>query len=321
MNNQRELKSGSTGQHEIQVIDAPGAGGACQAYVILGLATINQNPSYDLLPLQFRPNRRGIGILFQNGNPAETDANGVHMEDLLAILIDRLEGFQAGPAACLQNADALTYCKEALAALDNRSQFGPVNVDDQAEAESIPTPQPGDTFVSRINDTTDIPTGSIGEVEEHHFPLPEGADFSVVFESLGVRGVFNLAGELIDFDGYPARPGNAMGDAAGKSEGSPSSDSQSTSTGTDSPTPSSETSSVPASSPNQDTESKSPTTPDPTETGVSGMESLPDVPPSESSSSDTVEEKPSGTPTSDSNENSSPEKPGKKAPAKKKKSS
>jgi hypothetical protein len=52
-------------------------------------------------------------LKFQNGPIAEAGVNGVTQEALLAVVIDRLEGFQRGPFACRENALALTKIQEA----------------------------------------------------------------------------------------------------------------------------------------------------------------------------------------------------------------
>lgn len=60
---------------------------------------------------------------FQNG-PVKEDGNGVNgltHEVLLAILIDRIEGFQTGPWACPENALTLGYLRAALAQLHART--------------------------------------------------------------------------------------------------------------------------------------------------------------------------------------------------------
>jgi hypothetical protein len=46
---------------------------------------------------------------------------GITNEVLLAIDIDRLEGFQAGKFPCHENFDALTHCRAALNALHRRT--------------------------------------------------------------------------------------------------------------------------------------------------------------------------------------------------------
>jgi hypothetical protein len=45
---------------------------------------------------------------------------GVFDDDLLAIAQDRMEGFQTGPFACAENAEALEHIKAARAALGLR---------------------------------------------------------------------------------------------------------------------------------------------------------------------------------------------------------
>jgi hypothetical protein len=65
-----------------------------------------------------------LPIIFQNG-PVSVDGNGVNgitHEALLAILIDRLEGFQAGPYANPHNAKALNHLREAQTALQARTR-------------------------------------------------------------------------------------------------------------------------------------------------------------------------------------------------------
>lgn len=60
-------------------------------------------------------------IHFQQGPPSEVGCNGITNEALLAIVIDRLRGFQAGQFACRENALALTKLEEALHWLQSRS--------------------------------------------------------------------------------------------------------------------------------------------------------------------------------------------------------
>ena len=60
-------------------------------------------------------------IDFQHGPIGEVGVNGVTNEALLAIVIDRLRGWQAGPFACRENALALTKLEEALHWLHARS--------------------------------------------------------------------------------------------------------------------------------------------------------------------------------------------------------
>ncbi|RPH88532.1 MAG: hypothetical protein EHM32_01115 [Spirochaetales bacterium] len=58
---------------------------------------------------------------FQNGPLKESGVNGCHNEDLIAIVIDRLNGFQSGDYNCRENALALTKLEEALHWLNHRT--------------------------------------------------------------------------------------------------------------------------------------------------------------------------------------------------------
>jgi hypothetical protein len=62
------------------------------------------------------------GIRFQKGPIREAGVNGCQMEDLLAIVVDRLDGFQAGSFACPENELARGYVKQALCCLNHRTQ-------------------------------------------------------------------------------------------------------------------------------------------------------------------------------------------------------
>lgn len=63
-----------------------------------------------------------FALVFQHGPIAEVGVNGITNEALLAIVMDRLEGFQSGRYACEENADALDHVRAALNALDQRTQ-------------------------------------------------------------------------------------------------------------------------------------------------------------------------------------------------------
>jgi hypothetical protein len=59
---------------------------------------------------------------FQNGPIKEVGTNGITHEALLAVLVDRLEGFQAGQHACPENALALEHINKAIEALHSRTR-------------------------------------------------------------------------------------------------------------------------------------------------------------------------------------------------------
>jgi hypothetical protein len=62
-----------------------------------------------------------LELKFQNGPIKEVGTNGITQEALLAILIDRLEGFQSSKYACLENAEALLCFQAAQKALHART--------------------------------------------------------------------------------------------------------------------------------------------------------------------------------------------------------
>ena len=61
-------------------------------------------------------------IKFQEGPIKEYGINGCHNEDLIAIVIDRLQNFQESSFACRENAIAITKLEEALLWLGKRTQ-------------------------------------------------------------------------------------------------------------------------------------------------------------------------------------------------------
>ncbi len=97
---------------KIEVADEPGLGGA--------------SFKYDLLTRNFNEWAKKARIEFQKG-PVVTEAapeggpNGVSDEALVAVVIDRLRSFQAGPASCRENAIALTHLEDALHWLNHRT--------------------------------------------------------------------------------------------------------------------------------------------------------------------------------------------------------
>jgi len=92
---------------DIVVKDEPGHGGANHVYAIEHTATAGLPPM--------------CVVSFQNGPIGEVGVNGVTQEILLAIVIDRLRSFQAGPFSSRENALALTKCEEALHWLQQRT--------------------------------------------------------------------------------------------------------------------------------------------------------------------------------------------------------
>jgi hypothetical protein len=106
----------------ITVLDEPGPGGANHQYSIRWTNERDQTEPHCF-------------IGFQNGPIKDTGGiNGISNEALLAIVIDRLQGFQHGPTwfgkdeggrgefACRENAIALTHLETALMFLQKRTR-------------------------------------------------------------------------------------------------------------------------------------------------------------------------------------------------------
>lgn len=82
----------------------PKAGNASHTY------GIQYGGPKDVCHVQFQHGPRGV----------EGSTPGVFDDDLLAIIEDRLVGFQSGPFACNENAEALTAVRDAREALGKR---------------------------------------------------------------------------------------------------------------------------------------------------------------------------------------------------------
>ena len=66
-----------------------------------------------------------IALRFQRGPLKEVGINGCAIEDAVDVLIERLEGFQRGPFACRENAEAiehLTWARGLLLARTRKRQ-------------------------------------------------------------------------------------------------------------------------------------------------------------------------------------------------------
>lgn len=118
----RELNIGTKKHTTVVCLDEPGQGGACHKYRVYSTEKCQQikeagqlghvcDTQSDLL----------TQVYFQNGPVKEFGLNGCHNEDLIAIVIDRLEHFQKGSFKCRENALALTKLEEALHWLRHRT--------------------------------------------------------------------------------------------------------------------------------------------------------------------------------------------------------
>ena len=93
-------------------LDEKGTGGANHEYEVRAIppegATISENEIY-------------AKVKFQKGAVKENGVNGCHNEDLIVIVIDRLQGFQKGDFSCDENAIAIKKLLEALFWLNKRT--------------------------------------------------------------------------------------------------------------------------------------------------------------------------------------------------------
>jgi len=110
----RELKIGMEKETRFVGLDEPGAGGACHSYEVRPNVPQNADGTDPLGP-------SFATVYFQDGPIMESGPNGCQNENLLAIVIDRLQGFQSGDFKCRENALALTKCEEALMWLNKRT--------------------------------------------------------------------------------------------------------------------------------------------------------------------------------------------------------
>lgn len=96
----------TSGGTQIGWLDDRGPGGARHKYVV-----VDRDDTKKLF----------AGIDFQNGPIGEVGVNGCQNEDLLKIVINRLEDFQEGPLSCGENGIALMYLRSALGWLEART--------------------------------------------------------------------------------------------------------------------------------------------------------------------------------------------------------
>ena len=108
----REINIGTKRFTSVCAMDEPGDGGACHRYKIMK----TRNPNGGIyVPEQY------ADVKFQKGPVKENGVNGYFQEDLIAIVIDRLQCFQAGDYACMENGEALKKLYEALHWLNHRT--------------------------------------------------------------------------------------------------------------------------------------------------------------------------------------------------------
>jgi len=100
---------------QVGTIDEPGSGGAHHEYLV-------KMPDNTTLHQYAIDDGKSLLIPFQKGPIAENGVNGISNELLLAVVIDRLQGFQSGEFKCRENAIALTHLEDAMHWLQHRTR-------------------------------------------------------------------------------------------------------------------------------------------------------------------------------------------------------
>ncbi len=103
---------GSARFTEVWHDDTPGHGNACHCYQVR-MAKDRVAPD-DPAPVF-------ASVTFQDGPIGEVGVNGCHHEDLLTMVMHRLQWFQTGEYACQANEDAIGHIQRALHALGLRT--------------------------------------------------------------------------------------------------------------------------------------------------------------------------------------------------------
>lgn len=106
----------------ITVADKRAPDGGNRLYVIGGVPHRDLGAMAEKVELLLGTHEPLIAIPFQDGPINEVGVNGLTHEVLLAILIDRLEGFQDGPYANDFNGNALHHLREAQEQLLDRTR-------------------------------------------------------------------------------------------------------------------------------------------------------------------------------------------------------
>ena len=105
--------------NDVFALDAPGPGGAYHLYQVCKHNT--GRISKEDGTFRTRPENMILTVQMQCGPRKDAGSiSGAVDADLLEIVRDRLQAFQAGPYACRENAFALTHIEEALLWLNRR---------------------------------------------------------------------------------------------------------------------------------------------------------------------------------------------------------
>ncbi len=99
---------------DVHALDGPGPGGASHHYELSTQTADGGRAVIADLGFQNGP------VESQDGQRATVGINGITNEALLAVVIDRMQGFQSGEFRCRENAIVITHLETALLWLDKR---------------------------------------------------------------------------------------------------------------------------------------------------------------------------------------------------------
>lgn len=77
--------------------------------------------SSNSVPVEDKGMKAVSDLPFQNGGLLEVGANGITDQALLAVVLDRMRGFNDGPFRCRENSIIITKIEEALMWMEKRS--------------------------------------------------------------------------------------------------------------------------------------------------------------------------------------------------------
>ena len=117
----RIVDIGTTRFTRVVATDGPGAGGANHAYTVEHVDAIRAEVAGEDAASTYAPFELGKVVFAHGQFGAKGPSEGVFNEDLIAMVIDRLNAFQAGPYRCLENAVAITKLEEAMMWLGKRT--------------------------------------------------------------------------------------------------------------------------------------------------------------------------------------------------------
>lgn len=95
----------------------------CTTITAVDEPEFSANHSYEINFTEKEEGQLPICVInFQRGPVKEYGKNGIHNEDLIAVVIDRLQSLNSGDFKCRENSLAITKLVEAMFWLNKRTQ-------------------------------------------------------------------------------------------------------------------------------------------------------------------------------------------------------